>query len=260
MTVKYRLLPTREYLESVMDYDLDKGLMFWKVRPLEFFKDVRQMNRLNTILAGKEASHIRVRSHKQPYKYVNIDGHAWLTHRLLMVLGGYDRELLRTKMIDHINGDTLDNRWDNLRVTDNTGNQRNKQTSEDNVFGVKYVENRGKWYASIYHGSQHIHLGTFDNKQDAVRARKSAEKELGYHSGHGRPEMKRNAMSRLLVNYFHETNGESPKFNLWFLEKYVRGSWSDLGNCDNIADSTQMVNDYLIDIGCIDTIPKRVAL
>lgn len=81
--------------------------------------------------------------------------------------------------VDHINGDTLDNTKKNLRICSNAANLRNSRIRIDNKSGVKGVsfrKDRKKWVAAIKVMYKTIHLGKFNNKKDAVIARKNAEK------------------------------------------------------------------------------------
>jgi len=91
--------------------------------------------------------------------------------------------------VDHINGDRSDNRWQNLRVVSVKENCRNRAksgTSTNAVMGVTWRRQNGMWQAKIGGTKNRQHLGWFDNHEDAVRARKSAEKRAGYHANHGR--------------------------------------------------------------------------
>ena len=65
---------------------------------------------------------------KRPYLNVTIrhqkKTYTQRVHRLVYALA--TGEDIAGKVIDHINGDTLDNRIENLRATDHAGNQRNR--------------------------------------------------------------------------------------------------------------------------------------
>ena len=77
---------------------------------------------------------------------------------------------------DHINRDKLDNRKCNLRIVNQTINNYNTGLRKNNttgVIGVDFVYN--KWRARISNYGMQINLGMFNNKTDAVQARKSAE-------------------------------------------------------------------------------------
>lgn len=93
--------------------------------------------------------------------------------------------------VDHINHIRSDNRIENLRLVTHHENSQNVKLPKNNtsgVIGVSYNKNRGTWQASI--GGRlkgtHEHLGCFHNIEDAIRARRSAEKRLGYHENHGK--------------------------------------------------------------------------
>ena len=107
--------------------------------------------------------------------------------------------------IDHINGDPLDNRLKNLRLTTPSGNSRNRKVSSANTSGVTGVvknPSRGKpWRAQIWKDGTFCYLGQYDTKEEAVAARIGAEKALGYIS-HKRPFIR--ATDRSLLGSSHQ--------------------------------------------------------
>lgn len=89
---------------------------------------------------------------------------------------------------DHISGNTLDNRSVNLRSVTTQQNQQNCAVGKNNtskVVGVGLTP-KGRWRAYIFVDYKQIHLGHYDNFEDAVSARKEAEKLYGFHENHGR--------------------------------------------------------------------------
>ena len=117
------------------------------------------------------------------HKGKRILGHrlAWLIHTGKMPKG----------QIDHINGDVTDNRWCNLRDVTASENQKNAKRSARNTSGMvgvrRAVKGRfNKWHAFITHDRKLRSLGYFHCFADAARARRAAERELGFHSNHGR--------------------------------------------------------------------------
>jgi hypothetical protein len=83
-------------------------------------------------------------------------------------------------VIDHRDGDKRNNRKYNLRECTQSNNAMNVKTSKRNTSGVKGVywrKQTNNWLAAIYVNGVYIHLGLFKDKQDAIDARKEAEKE-----------------------------------------------------------------------------------
>lgn len=77
---------------------------------------------------------------------------------------------------DHINRNRLDNRKVNLRIVDRITNNLNTKIRKDNKTGKMGVfEKNGKWCASIGNNNKSIWLGTFENFEEAILARKEAE-------------------------------------------------------------------------------------
>lgn len=75
------------------------------------------------------------------------------------------------QVVDHINGDGLDNRRENLRVCSHAQNIRNqavqKRRKTSRFKGV--WSRRGRWHVMIQHGGEKIQLGTFDDEERAAR-------------------------------------------------------------------------------------------
>lgn len=74
-------------------------------------------------------------------------------------------------VIDHINGDGLDNRRENLRIATNSQNGMNQRIRSDNVSGYKGVSwNRAlsKWRCQIRVQGKTKHLGYFTDPVEAA--------------------------------------------------------------------------------------------
>ena len=90
---------------------------------------------------------------------------------------------------DHINGDTLDNRKENLRVATREENGRNRGKARTNTSGFKgvvYVKKKKDminelskpWQAQVKHNGKYIYLGMFATPEEAGKAYDDKAKEL----------------------------------------------------------------------------------
>lgn len=109
-------------------------------------------------------------------------------HRLIMerVLG---RKLISTETVDHINGDTLDNRRSNLRLATPAENMRNQKRRKDNSSGYKGVcfhKQTKKWMARVVIKGKGIYLGVFDTPELAYQAYCDSARQI--HGEFFRPE------------------------------------------------------------------------
>lgn len=118
--------------------------------------------------------------------YISNDGYVYsrdcktnkniAMHRLIMNFPD------TTYDIDHIHGNKSrsNNRKSNLRIATKSQNRINTGLRKDNTSGVTgvYFDKRYNiWYSRIKVNDEYIHLGCFDNFEDAVAARKEAEEK-----------------------------------------------------------------------------------
>ncbi len=91
-------------------------------------------------------------------------------------------------LVDHINGNGLDNRRANLRPathSQNTCNIGKYQLSRSRYKGVTWHKARRRWNARIRSNRRTISLGYFDNELDAAKAYDVAARE--HHRQFARP-------------------------------------------------------------------------
>lgn len=84
------------------------------------------------------------------------------------------------QQVDHINGDGLDNRKENLRFCTNSQNQWNRHaTYGTSIYkGVSWSNPHNKWVAQIKHKGSVFYLGAFEDDISAARAYNEAAIKL----------------------------------------------------------------------------------
>lgn len=180
---------TQDVLKELIHYDPDTGIFTWKERDIKWFSEERYWKTWNSNFSNKIAGNIHLETTGNKYERILIFGKQYQSHRLsfLYIEGHFPME--PKKFIDHIDGNGLNNKWENLRKVTAKENSRNRKRDKDNLTGQTGVSinNEGtRFYANI-HGNNGIEfLGSFKTLEEAIIARKAAEVKYNYHPNHGR--------------------------------------------------------------------------
>lgn len=163
-----RILPTPEQLREMLDYDKDSGVLVWK-------KCDFRSNAWNGKYPGK---HAITSDSGCGYRKGEVMGCTVYAHRIAwaIVHGEWP-----SGEIDHINGNSLDNRLVNLREASSSENSMNQKGHKDSLSGLKgagWHAQRGRWVSSIFAKGKRYHLGLFDSPQEAHEAYCKAAKEI----------------------------------------------------------------------------------
>lgn len=77
--------------------------------------------------------------------------------------------------VDHINRNTLDNRWDNLREVTHAENEANKAAYRNSKTGIKGIfrQKNGTFRVAVQRNWKRVELGIFTSIEAAVEARRS---------------------------------------------------------------------------------------
>ena len=117
------------------------------------------------------------------YRLLRVNQKNMWAHRVAWLMAtGEDPEGL---VIDHVNGDRLDNRIENLRTATYSQNAANAKRHSRNRSGlkgasevVKRGKRTGKWQSSITYQRRQMNLGYFDTKEEAHAAYVAAAERL----------------------------------------------------------------------------------
>lgn len=158
---------TQEKLNSVIAVDFATGLFRW----------VRKINPacVDGWFAGKPS---------KGHFYIGVFGQRYPAHHIIWFLayGSWPYP-----EIDHENGNGLDNRLENLREVTHQQNMQNCKLKKNNTSGVNGVYfSKGRWFCVISVNGKSSRIGTFENKEDATKARQAADIEHNYHPNHGK--------------------------------------------------------------------------
>lgn len=127
------------------------------------------------------------------YRYIRVNGKMMLAHRMAWLMEyGEDPE---GQLIDHINGNRLDNRIENLRLATFSQNGANAKRHSRNTSGLKGASKvlkkgkwTGKWQSTITVRNKQLYLGSFNTAEDAHAAYLvAAQQHHGEFASDGKP-------------------------------------------------------------------------
>ena len=108
------------------------------------------------------------------YKKVNLyENNNIFTKRIhRLIAEAFVENPLNKPCVDHIDNNTQNNNINNLRWATHQENSRNKSMQINNTTGIKGItREKNKWRARVKIDGISIHLGYFDNIEDAKQAR-----------------------------------------------------------------------------------------
>jgi len=167
-------------MRSLLSYDSESGILTYKERSRDYFATGRACTVWNSRFAGTA-----VGCDKGGYLYFNLRKKAHSVARACWIV--HHGEIPDT--IDHIDGNTKNNAISNLRNVEFKDNAKNLKTYSNNksgCAGVYWHKSIGKWTASIRASGKLNAIISTNDFFEAVCARKSAERSLGFHENHAR--------------------------------------------------------------------------
>ena len=168
-----RTLPDINYIREILSYDAETGVFTWRERPVAQFKHQMEWRRWNTRYRGTAAGSLS----SDGYLRAHIDREGFLLHRIawLIIHGGPVPDV-----IDHIDGNGANNRANNLRKADFSGNIANSRAQTGTITGVKgvYPHKSGKFFARVVKNRVAHNFGAFATIEEAASARRELAKRL----------------------------------------------------------------------------------
>jgi hypothetical protein len=151
---------TYKKASEIFRYDRETGKLFWNVAR-------------RGVTRGAEAG---CKGRRDGYRRIGIGGVMYLAHRIIWLV---ETGQFPSKEIDHINGITDDNRFENLReVTHRENCQNRRKHREGRLFGTYFSKRFEKWHSRIQIEGKRKHLGLFETEQEAHEAYIKAFSEL----------------------------------------------------------------------------------
>jgi hypothetical protein len=159
---KFKPLPPLARVKELVCYDASSGKLFW-------LQPVAQCIKAGDEAGSKDKHGVRIKLDKTKY----------LVHRVIwLLMTGQDPA---NKLIDHIDGNPYNNRFNNLRLATRHQNGCNQKKHSNNTSGFKGVcwhKVIKKWQAYITVEGQRVGLGYFGTKEEAYAVYCEAAKKL----------------------------------------------------------------------------------
>ena len=181
---------TKERLLEVLEFDESISRFRWKER--------EGRRTFNTRFAGSLAGWVH--GGGAPglfYRTLRVDGVRYQEHRLVWLY--WNGELPKANL-DHLNGDGLDNRLENLRLDADRTNERNMAKNACNTSGYSNVcwhKATQKWWVRVHSKTGDVSGGLFNDIEEAALKAKELREKLGFSPLHGLTREERKASSEL---------------------------------------------------------------
>jgi hypothetical protein len=175
---------TQWLIKELIHYDPKTGVFTWRYRDIKHFKSKRAFKSWNTKYAGSIAGSFRYDGSGKTYIKIGFFSKVYDAHRLAYLY----MEGIWPVQIDHQDGNGTNNRWVNIKNSNNKDNRKNHRKRLNNTSGfngVYFIKQSNKWKAEIKVNDCYEYLGQFSNIDDAISARKAANIRYGFHENHG---------------------------------------------------------------------------
>ena len=156
----------RRWMEESFQVDPSSGILIWAKPPSNHPR-----------LLGVEAGHPRVGRGWKRYVVIKMDGCALLRSWLVFL---WVTRRWPADCLDHANGDSTDDRFENLREAtpmQNAWNHKTRAKESPLPMGVRASREGTRFYARLCVNKRHLSLGSFSSPEAASAAYVAARKE-----------------------------------------------------------------------------------
>lgn len=157
---------TADELRERLHYNPETGVFTWR-------RDVGSRGKAGAVVGCPD---------KNGYLRVRINNQLMLLHRVAFL---YVTGCWPDGDVDHRNGCTSDNRWENLRVVDHKTNMQNRRRARkgnvSGLIGAMKARTPGRWRSFIRVEGRYVSLGMFDDPESAHAAYIAAKRQ--FHEG-----------------------------------------------------------------------------
>lgn len=224
---------TYEIVKDLINYDQDTGLVTWNTN-------------------GKEAGWKNTSARGYVRKMIKIYNYSFVEARViwLYMTGDWPKFV-----VDHINRDTLDNRWCNLRDVPVSENNKNVSLTKDNKTGYSgiYLSEYNKYTCHVKRDKINYFIGSFDTVEEAFKARITWLESYD----------KNNEILNLRPEYAPKINEKTGEYGI--CKMYINGNLKynitfrslgnivNLGRVDTLEYAIELRDRYLNDLknGCL---------
>jgi hypothetical protein len=163
-----------ERLNQALRYDQATGKVFCKSKC-----SIR-------LPVGDEVGHPHTKGHVT-YLRATVDGVRYYVHTLVWLMLG--KKIPDGMMIDHEDGNGLNNRLSNLRLVTRSGNAKNMRRRLQNTSGtsgIAWCKQTKTWKCRVRSEGREVWIGRFSSIDEAKSAVFKARLDHGFHQNHGR--------------------------------------------------------------------------
>ena len=152
------------YMEEYFHVYPEDGIIIWKKRPS------------NRVAAGSIAGHDKKIYEGCVYREIRANNEMFYRHHLIFL---WVNKRWHNIELDHEDGNSLNDKIDNLREATHAQNMRNRRRrTSKSIYPMGVRKYRNKFTARIRFNGKDIHLGSFATVEEASNAYQAKRKEL----------------------------------------------------------------------------------